>query len=672
MVAYILKSAVFLAVFLGAYYMLLAREKMYRFNRFYLLSGLIFSLVLPLITIPIYVEAEAQPFRQLPTETVKLVASMPVAQPEVQQTDYWPYAAIAVYLLIVTVLAIRFTINIARFYRVKKNNTVSEYKGATLVLLKKDVLPHTFMDTIFIGENEYRRRLIAPELLTHELAHVRQKHTLDVLFTELLKTIFWFNPLLYLYKKAIQTNHEFLADEAVIHQHLNIPTYQLLLLDKATPPLGYALASSINFSLTKKRFAMMTKSTTKGKKALLQAMMLPVITITTALLCHEVIAQQPETKVQPEPETITSLMPNRDEYYSGVRIIIEDKANGVSIDKKYEELTPAEKAKYMFDAPPKRTKQSPTAAQYEKMKDASKSAVWIDGVHVSNKVLNNYKPQDFSAFNGSFVYKNARSAAFPQEYQYVLFTNAYYEKHLAKYHYPANIYRMNVGKEYKDDKVIAGKEVAVENKVGKDGEYKWPPSDKIKAISVYKNSEAQNDSLKIARPDLFKIPGTKYARISITYEDDKGELRKTNLFVDQEESKHSEENGSLKIKAVSLAQPVKVKQVESQEPSVYSASEVDTQPEFPGGLNEFYKLIMKEFKIPDDKKDSVSRVYLSFVIEMDGTMSNFKILRSPSKEMGDEVIRVLKTITPKWKPGKVKGTDVRTLYSLPITINTKA
>ncbi|MFP9115835.1 M56 family metallopeptidase [Flavobacterium sp. RHBU_3] len=298
--AYILKSAVFLAVLLWAYYLLLSREKMYRFNRFYLLSSLVLSLVLPLVVIPIYVQAEEQPVVQVPVETMQMVTTLPatVAAPEVQQTHYWAYAALAGYILVVTVLAIRFALNILRFYRVKKNNTVLAYNGATLVLLKEDMLPHTFMGNIFMGENEYSR-LIEPELLTHELAHVRQRHTLDVLFIELLKTVFWFNPLLYMYKKAIQTNHEFLADEAVIHQHLNIPTYQLLLLDKATPPLAFALASSINFSTTKKRFAMMTKTTTRFKAALLQAATLPITAALVLLFSIKVEAQraaEPEIK----------------------------------------------------------------------------------------------------------------------------------------------------------------------------------------------------------------------------------------------------------------------------------------------------------------------------------------------------------------------------------------
>lgn len=667
MEAYVLKSTVFLGIFLGAYYLLLSREKMHRFNRFYLISSLVFSLILPFVVIPVYVAAEVQPVPQLPVETMQMMTAMPVAPPEAPPVNYWAYAVVIGYAVITTLLALRFLINLLRFYKVKRQNTVSGYQGATLVLMDEEVLPHTFLNTIFINKNEYDRRLIEPELLTHELAHVRQRHTLDVLFVELLKTVFWFNPLLYLYKKAIQTNHEFLADEAVLSQHDNIPTYQLLLLDKATPPLAYALASSINFSTTKKRFTMMTKTTSKTRRTLLQALMLPVVVITTTLLCHEVIAQEPKVIKKTQQKTAYSTS-DRDEYYSGVRVIIEDKANDVSIDKKYEQLTAAEKNKYIFDTPSRRNKKSPTAAQYEKMKDVSKSAVWIDENHVDNKTLDSYKPQDFSLFTGSLVHKNARSKSFPQQYQYHLYTDAYYVKHFTRYHYPGDVYRVNIAKEYKDDKTVVIRDTETGNSIVKDVDFKWPPSDKIRSINVYKNTESQNDSLKKARPDLFKVPGTEYSRVHITYEDEKGVLKKVNLFVDQ--SSQLNQGGAMHIKAVSLAQATTGK--ERNDSPVYNFADLDPQPEFPGGLGAFLRHVMLEFKVPDVKENNTYRIFVSFVVETDGSMSNYKVLKDPGFGLGDEAIRTLKTITTKWTPGKIDGKDVRTSYSMPITVNLKA
>jgi len=128
-----------------------------------------------------------------------------------------------------------------------------------LILVEEKILPHTFLNYIFINKNDYENRKIEGELFTHELTHVRQKHTLDVLFIEILKTIFWFNPLLIFYKKAIQLNHEFLADEKVVTSYKNVPFYQSLLLEKASWNSNFYLASNLNFLVTKKRLIMMTK-----------------------------------------------------------------------------------------------------------------------------------------------------------------------------------------------------------------------------------------------------------------------------------------------------------------------------------------------------------------------------------------------------------------------------
>jgi hypothetical protein len=99
-----------------------------------------------------------------------------------------------------------------------------------LILVPEKTLPHTFLNTIFINETEYNNREIEAELYTHELTN--SKHTLDILFIELLKTVL-VQPYFFFYKKAIQLNHEFLADEKVVNSYNNVPFYQSLLLANA-------------------------------------------------------------------------------------------------------------------------------------------------------------------------------------------------------------------------------------------------------------------------------------------------------------------------------------------------------------------------------------------------------------------------------------------------------
>ena len=190
MTDFLVKSSVTMLLLLGLYHLLLEREKMHRFNRFYLLFALAFSLALPFITFTVYKQvAEVQ-------EDVT-IAQMPMQQrtasPVMEATDYALYIVLCIYILITLVFVFRFIKNVLHFKRLIKASETVVQDGATLVLLNRSILPHTFLHYIFINKQEYNNRLIEDELFTHELTHVIQKHTLDILFIEALLTVFWFN-----------------------------------------------------------------------------------------------------------------------------------------------------------------------------------------------------------------------------------------------------------------------------------------------------------------------------------------------------------------------------------------------------------------------------------------------------------------------------------------------
>ena len=100
-------------------------------------------------------------------------------------------------------------------------------------MVNEETLPHTFLNYIFVNKEEYLEKKVEEALITHELTHAKELHSLDVMVVEVLKVVFWFNPLLYWYKKAIQLNHEFIADQKVISSHGYIKEYQSLLLTKS-------------------------------------------------------------------------------------------------------------------------------------------------------------------------------------------------------------------------------------------------------------------------------------------------------------------------------------------------------------------------------------------------------------------------------------------------------
>ncbi|MFH7016534.1 M56 family metallopeptidase [Flavobacterium sp. FlaQc-47] len=257
MILYLLKSGILLLIFYAVYKLALENEKMFRFNRAYLLASLVFSFVIPLQIISF---GAAFSDKMGLVQLDELVIQKNNQNIEmISINDFIIVLTGVVYGFMVLLLTIRFIFNLYSFYKRIKNNETQFINGEKIVLIEESILPHSFWKSIFINKNEFEKGKIPSELIAHEKAHLEQKHTLDILFIEVLQIVFWFNPLLLLYKKSIKLNHEFLADEAVNKQFDSVRNYQNLLLDFASNTTTIALASNINYLITKKRLLMMTK-----------------------------------------------------------------------------------------------------------------------------------------------------------------------------------------------------------------------------------------------------------------------------------------------------------------------------------------------------------------------------------------------------------------------------
>jgi hypothetical protein len=151
---------------------------------------------------------------------------------------------------------------------------------------------------VFVNAEDYKNGRITKELLLHEFAHITQRHSLDIIFVELLQIMFWFNPLILLYKKAIRLNHEYLADSAVLNADIDLSGYQKLLLNFVFRNNSIYLASSFNYSLTKKRLLMMTKNNS-SKMAMLKKIAVIPLFLTIGLLV--INAQDPPPPPLPPP-----------------------------------------------------------------------------------------------------------------------------------------------------------------------------------------------------------------------------------------------------------------------------------------------------------------------------------------------------------------------------------
>jgi N-acetylmuramoyl-L-alanine amidase/beta-lactamase regulating signal transducer with metallopeptidase domain len=441
MIDFLLKSAVSLIVFLGFYYLILEREKIHKFNRFYLLLSILISLIIPFVTFEFIEFVETAPVIQydepINIEKAKVVLNQNPTIDKVITTqesiDYIPYVLWSTYVLISLIFLFRFSKNYFKLIVKSKINPSVKYKNANLIMLDEKILPHTFLNFIFVNSEDFKNKNIEDELFAHEMVHVNQKHTLDILFIEFLKALFWFHPLFYLYKKAIQLNHEFLADEEIVTTYNNVSYYQNLLLHKSNGNTTIYLASNLNYLITKKRLLMMTKNTSKKIALLKKVAAIPILAGLIYFFCIEIIAQEKPKALNLETDkTIpTDKDKIRDAYYSGVYVkICDEKTNRKSVTL-YEKLSLEDKRKYLGYIPEIMIEKEIPEPLFEKMKTKD-LAVWINGNVKTKEEIKKYKRTDFSYYSYSFVHKNARSKRFPQTYQYTLFTKEYFNENLKK------------------------------------------------------------------------------------------------------------------------------------------------------------------------------------------------------------------------------------------------
>ena len=516
MVTYLIKSTLCLTLFLAFYHLVLEREKMHRFNRFYLLSAVFISFLAPLYTI--YIKVIQEPiavFTQLPDENITFTQEIVAIETPI---NYWNYV-IYFSVFVSAILLVRFFKNLYAIYKKVSISEKFKHQSATIVLVVDEILPHTFWNYIFINKATYESKEVEQELFTHELTHVAQKHTFDVLFVELLKVVFWFNPIFYFLKKSVQLNHEFLADTKVVTQHKNVSKYQHLLINTSAWSNEYALASNLHYLVTKKRIIMMTKQTSKAVIMLKKVAVLPLVIGAFFLFAERVEAQESvETIVENVPfnSVKTEDFDLYKEYYYKKLTFIRKDENGNKISKKYNELSKEEKERL---APPPALNQkekTPSKELIENLKDNKKYALWIDGKVVKNTDLSNYKNIDFSDYFVSFVYKNARSKRFPQEYQANLSTKKYFETQNKK---RKEDFINWVKKEHNIKEIKIGKENYIDSPIKRKSSKQSIASESVLEDIRFKLNNVDALKLNINKKDTIK-PNNKTNTKTIYFQDE--------------------------------------------------------------------------------------------------------------------------------------------------------
>ena len=260
-VNYIVESGISLGIFSTIYFLFLRKETFFRLNRFFLLSALSFSILLPLLRFRVYTPKAVELPEITVTPYANLLESISVYGSSVSgniasalSTSQW---VVIVYLAGILFFAIRFSIRLLQIKKIIRQGKLIKKEGIRYVLVKRKINPFSFLNFVFVSD-DFESQSEWEKIIQHELEHVRQGHSFDVLVLEILSAFQWFNPFFWMLKRAVKENHEFLADHAVITNSGNVLHYKQLLLKQVVGG-QLAITNNFNYSLIKSRVKMMSR-----------------------------------------------------------------------------------------------------------------------------------------------------------------------------------------------------------------------------------------------------------------------------------------------------------------------------------------------------------------------------------------------------------------------------
>ena len=341
---YILKSSVCLAIFYLFYRLLLARETFHRFNRFSLLGILLLSCLLPLVEVSVKQETEVHQtmltLEQLLMMADAVNATEAGARAETA-TVTWIQVALLVYLAGIVFFAFRNVYSLVRLLMLlksgKKEDIGSYLPGrkerVTLIVHNCDIAPFSWMGYIVISRKDLEEN--GREILIHELAHIHNRHSWDLLVADVCIFFQWFNPASWLLKQELQNIHEFEADETVIKEGVDAKQYQLLLIKKAVGTRLYSMANSFNHSSLKKRITMMLKEKSSPWARLKYLYVLPLAAIAITAFARPEVSTELDEISAVKVNDLTAIV--KAEEVKSAEILSEDgiKVKGRVLDEEY-------------------------------------------------------------------------------------------------------------------------------------------------------------------------------------------------------------------------------------------------------------------------------------------------------------------------------------------------
>ncbi|WP_338733119.1 M56 family metallopeptidase [Mangrovimonas cancribranchiae] len=269
---YLLKSSAIIVLFYLCYKIFLQQETFFESNRWFLLTGLIFAVITPFISIPIYIE-------YTPIDTSNFLITN-TATPQTAEKGISLINILTwVYFTGLATLGIKLILEFKALFTVLTKTDKNIKGNYTYITTSANIPPFSFFRWIAYNPTQFNKTELK-HIINHEKVHAKQLHSIDVIIAQIATVLLWWNPFIWLYKKEIKQNLEFIADKKAQDSSNCEKSYQMLLVKTSTTN-NHQLVMTNNFynSLIKKRIVMLHKSKSSKLKAWKYTLILPALAL---------------------------------------------------------------------------------------------------------------------------------------------------------------------------------------------------------------------------------------------------------------------------------------------------------------------------------------------------------------------------------------------------------
>jgi TonB-dependent SusC/RagA subfamily outer membrane receptor len=304
-ITYIFKTILISGIFLAYYWIALRDKKFHYYNRFYLLTASIMSLVIPLLKFNWFTVEE--PVLYSSNEIIQYILPISNVNESIQY-DLVDYSLVIAGIVAITLFSI-LLLNVIKIQLLKRKSDVTQMEGFDFINTNDDNAPFSFLNNLFWKQSISLQEEGGQQIFKHEITHIQQKHTWDRIYCQIITSIFWMNPFNWVIQKELMTIHEFIADESAVGDS-NVEAFAKMLLQTHYGNHFLNPTHQFFYSSIKRRLTMLTKSTNTKYSYLRRVMVLPILIATVCLVSIKVNASEKIEKTAKAIQNTIDLLVN--------------------------------------------------------------------------------------------------------------------------------------------------------------------------------------------------------------------------------------------------------------------------------------------------------------------------------------------------------------------------